>query len=338
MPNLKSFVSVVLVAKNDLPRVIVNIPRIVATLTGIVRDYEIVIVDNASSDGTVQALQELTRLDGQPNLQVFGLLTNVDSDIAMSVGIENALGDFVVILDPGENNFDIIPRMLDAASLGTDVVYAKNLTVADNLSFAFKLANRLFFSMYRRFTGLDLSQDSSGHRVMSRRVVNYVLEDAHTDLAYRHLPASGGFSRETFDFRSEGHLNSQRRLSENVGRGIRMLVSTTQVPLRIVTMLCLLGAMATVLYSVYVLVVSLTNPSVSPGWASMSILVSAMFFMISVVLLVLSEYVLQAGKLSQPVRRHYIAQEFTSERIIRLERLNVEQYFDSDSPPTKLER
>jgi hypothetical protein len=114
-------------------------------------------------------------------------------------------------------------------------------------------------------------------------------------------------------------------LVDGFDRGIQILVSTSRAPLRAVTTLSLFGAVANVLYAVYVLVIGFFKQDVEPGWVSVSLQQSGMFFLISLVLLVLGEYILHMAALSNEAPEYHLAQEFTSARISRRERLNVER-------------
>jgi polyisoprenyl-phosphate glycosyltransferase len=101
-------------------------------------------------------------------------------------------------------------------------------------------------------------------------------------------------------------------------------VSTTKAPLRAATALCVFGAFANLLYSAYVIAVALLKPDVAAGWVSLSLQQSGMFFLISLVLLVLSEYILHMARISSEGPAYHVGREFTSMRMTRRERLNVE--------------
>jgi len=105
---------------------------------------------------------------------------------------------------------------------------------------------------------------------------------------------------------------------------MRLLVSTTQAPMRLVTSLCLFGAAANLLYSIYVISIGLFKADVAPGWVSLSLQQSGMFFLISLVLLVLGEYILHMASLSNEGPLYHVGQEFTSARMTRKEKLNIE--------------
>ena len=89
-----------------------------------------------------------------------------------------------------------------------------------------------------------------------------------------------------------------------------LLVSTSQFPLRLVTVLSVFGALANLIYSIYVLSVAVFKPDVAAGWVSISLQQSGMFFLISVVLLVLGEYVLHMSSVSNEGPRYHVGQEF----------------------------
>lgn len=107
----------------QLERILSEAARRIALL---VSDYELIIVDNASDDGSVSILKHLTGDNGIPNLQVYALTKEVDADTATWVGLENALGDFIGVIDPLMEDIAFLPDMLDQAVSGADVVFAHN--------------------------------------------------------------------------------------------------------------------------------------------------------------------------------------------------------------------
>ena len=120
-------------------------------------------------------------------------------------------------------------------------------------------------------------------------------------------------------------MSHTKHLGSSLDRGMQLLVSTTRAPMRLVTSLSLFGAVANILYSIYVVAVGLFKADVAPGWISLSLQQSGMFFLISLVLLVLGEYILNMASLSNEGPRYHVGQEFTSARMTRREKLNVEE-------------
>jgi hypothetical protein len=318
------FLSVVFVVRNQETTLDMFLKNAVTQLSGLVADYEIVVVDNSSADGSVALLKHLTREDGLPNLQVYALTKEVDSDTASWVGLENALGDFVAVIDPLEDDIAFLPQMLDKAVSGTDVVFARNRQKPKR-SIPYRMANAAFNCLYKAVTDVHLAREAPQFRLLSKRVVNFILQHARPAMTYRHLPATGGFARVTMDYSARPAAAACKKLGASIDHGMRLLVSTTRAPMRMVTALSLFGAAANVGYSIYVVAVGVFKEDVAPGWVSLSLQQSGMFFLISLVLLVLGEYILQMASLSNEGPLYHVGQEFTSARLTRREKLNIEE-------------
>lgn len=323
MSRISIFLSVVFVVRDQSGQLEEILQKAIASISSLVADYELIIVDNASSDESVSVLQRLTSQDGLPNLQVYTLIKEVDIDTASWVGLENALGDFVAVINPMVDDIAFLPSLLSKASGGFDVVFARNTQKA-RTSFPYRVANIIFNIIYKACGGVHLGKEAPRYRILSKRVVNFILQHPQPAVTYRHLPATGGFAQASLDYQGQTRLRTKKRLGESIDRGMRLLVSTTQTPMRLVTSLSLFGALTNLLYSIYVLVIAMFKSNVAPGWVSMSLQQSGMFFLISLVLLVLGEYILSMASLSNEGPLYHVGQEFTSARMIRLEKLNIE--------------
>lgn len=327
------FLSVVLLARNQSARVETLVSEVAATVSRLVTDYEVIIVDNASDDDSVSVLRCLTSETGQPNLQVYALTKEVDSDTAFWVGLENALGDFVVALDPLLDDVSLLEAMLEKATAdGIDIVLADNQE-RPSQSVPYRVAQTAFDMLYRYCSGVRFANEAPQYRLVSKRVINFILQHPQPAITYRHLPLTGGFSRIKILYNAPPRQSQVKRLGESVDRGIRLLVSTTRAPMRLVTSLCMFGAGANLVYSVYVVLIGLFKPHVAPGWVSISLQQSGMFFLISLVLLVLAEYILHMASLSNEGPLYHVGQEFTSARMTRREKLNVEEVHLPPGPP-----
>jgi hypothetical protein len=173
--------------------------------------------------------------------------------------------------------------------------------------------------------GVHLAEEAPQDRVLSKRVVNFILQHPQPAMTYRHLPATGGFARANLNYSATPKISHTKRLGESIDRGMRLLVSTTRAPMRLVTSLSLFGAVANLVYSIYVVAIGFLKTDVAPGWISLSLQQSGMFFLISLVLLVLGEYILHMVSLSNEGPLYHVGQEFTSACMTRREKLNIEE-------------
>lgn len=323
MRHYPLFLSVVVVVHNQAPQLERWLTETGSVLRSLVSDYELIVVDNASNDDSVSRLKALTQPSGLPNLQVYALTKKVDADTASWVGLENALGDFIAVIDPILDDIHFLATMLEQAVNGSDVVFAQNSQSARQ-SIAYRTCYQAFHTLYRHFNGIDLSSEAPQYRLLSKQVVNFILQHAQPVLTYRHLPATGGFSRVNLSYSAAIGEAPQKKLSDSINRGMRLLVSTTQAPMRLVTLLSMFGAASNLLYSIYVIIVALFKTNVAPGWVTLSLQQSGMFFLLSLVLMVLGEYILHMASLSNEGPLYHVAQEFTSATLTRLTKLNIE--------------
>jgi glycosyltransferase involved in cell wall biosynthesis len=324
------FLSVIYVFRNqaaELTDLLVEASESVAKL---VTDHELIVIDNASTDDSLSVLRNLTQDSGLPNLQVYALTKEVDADTAAWVGLENALGDFVAVIDPMTEDIHFLPEMLDKAVAGTDVVFANNKQKPVQ-GLAYRAASFVFNAIYKFFNGVHLSNEAPQYRLLSKRVINFILQHPQPAISYRHLPATAGFTGTNLDYLAKPRRARKKNFGESFHRSLRLLVSTTQSPMRLVTSLSLFGAAANLIYSVYVVAIAVFKTNVAPGWISLSLQQSGMFFLISLVLLVLGEYILHMASLSNEGPLYHVAQEFMSARITRCEKLNIEEAAEAKS-------
>lgn len=327
MISFRVFLSVVFVVRNQskhIEKILADATEVVSPL---VSDYELIIVDNASTDDSVSVLKKLTGENGLANLQVYALTKTVSSDIASCVGLENALGDFIAIIDPLTDDINFLKEMLNSAVIGADVVLANN-KIKPARSIAYRVAYVIFNCIYQWFNGVNLINEAPMYRLLSKRVVNFILQHPQPVISYRHLPATGGFARVNLYYSAVPKISRTKqrlRLGASIDRGIRLLVSTTRTPMRLVTSLSLFGAIANLIYSIYVVAIAFLKKDVAPGWISLSLQQSGMFFLISLVLLVLGEYILNMVSLQNEGPLYHVGQEFTSAKMTRREKLNIEE-------------
>lgn len=318
------FLSVVFVVRNQsetLEKILTNAASIIAST---VSDYELIIVDNSSEDDSITVMKRLTGENALANLQVYALTKEVDADTASWVGLENALGDFVAVIDPLTDDIGFLPQMLDHAVRGADVVFASN-EQRPAQTLAYRIAFSVFNKLYSWFNGVHLAKEAPQYRILSKRVINFILQHPQPAMTYRHLPATGGFARSYLKYSAKPQPSRKKRLLESIDRGMRLLVSTTRAPMRLVTLLSLFGAAVNALYCIYVVAVGVFKSDVAPGWISVSLQQSGMFLLISLVLLVLAEYILHMASLSNEGPLYHVGQEFTSARMTRREKLNIEE-------------
>lgn len=283
--------------------------------------FELVLVANGCTPTVLQGIrEEALVLD---DLQIYVLKMPVDHATALICGLENAIGDWVVVLDLEQDDPVIVGRMLDAAvAEGTEVV----LGIPDGSAMRRRAADailaKLFHRAFRTLHGYSLAEEAPSARLLSRAIVNNVLQHDFPLVALETLPATRGYRKSVVPFPRRTGLALS--LAERVRLRWRTLIGLNAVPLRVANAFCAAGAGLALIYSVYVIVVYIVKESVVPGWTTISLMLSGMFFMLSVVLWLLSEYLVLVLDAGARRARYEIVEEFASNVQTRRARINVE--------------
>jgi undecaprenyl-phosphate 4-deoxy-4-formamido-L-arabinose transferase len=128
--------------------------RAVAALEGIGRSFEIIYVDDGSTDGTFAVLQRLHEADARVGAIRFK--RNFGQHPAMHAGLSRARGDIVITMDGDLQNLpEDIPKLVAAVDAGYDV--ASGRRAARNDSWGRTLPSRVINGMLRRFTRVDMT-------------------------------------------------------------------------------------------------------------------------------------------------------------------------------------
>lgn len=316
------FLSLVIVFNDRSDGVMELLTRASKLLSALVVDYEIIVVNNVSADKTQEVLISLTGANGLPNLQVFTLTKTVDFDTASWVGCENCLGDFVAILDPDCDDVEFLCEMLKDVDTH-EIVFAENKRRSRGKNL-YSFGAAIFYKLLRALHGSDFRNDTPAFRLMSRRVINFLMQHRQPAAAHRVLPMLAGFRSKVLQYESSQFSVKKESFVSALHRGLRLLTNTSQAPIRIMSGLALFGATLNVIYSIYVVSIYFVKTDVAPGWVSLSLQMSGMFFLVCCVLIILGEYIAQISSVVNEAPDYLISSELTSLHIGSQQRLNVE--------------
>ncbi|HSO01050.1 MAG TPA: glycosyltransferase family 2 protein [Gaiellaceae bacterium] len=163
--------------------------RTVTALDG--RPFELILVDDGSTDGTWAAVQRLRAAD--PRVRAVRFKRNFGQHPAMHAGLARARGEIVVTMDGDlQNQPEDIPRLVGAVEAGADV--ASGRRAARNDSWGRTLPSRLINGMLRRFTGVSISDFGCAFNAYRRTAVEPMLPAIGKQKFTKALILSGGAS------------------------------------------------------------------------------------------------------------------------------------------------
>lgn len=284
--------------------------------------FEIIIVDDGSTDDTAEIIRALlTRCDFTRAVR---LSRHFGKDVALSVGLDSAIGDYVVTMLADSDPPALIPGMVARARAGADLVQGVWAKKQNRFSIR-RLGARFFYWYVQRVLGIDLPADTTEFRCLTRRVVNAIAQVRGSIASVRVLMTYVGYTRVLAPYEpiSRRQRTPVRSLRNSVRLAIDTVVENSAHPLRLVSGIAVFAAVLNVIYAVYVLVIYLTRENVEPGWASLSMQSAVQFFFISLVLAGIAEYTGRILVRSGDRPRYYIRDEMNSSVLLRIDQHNV---------------
>lgn len=253
--------------------------------------YEVLCVDDGSTDATPVILQRLRREWAQ--VRVVRLRANAGHQAAISAGLARARGRWVVTIDADlQDPPETIGEMLAVArGQEVDVVYGVREDRSSDTPFK-RVTARAFYRSIRRLSDVDAHVDAGDFRLMSRATVDAVnaLPEHHRVL--RLVVPALGFPSASVGYRREARAagDSKYPLTKMLRLSIDGVTGFSTAPLRFATWLGLLGGVASIVVLAYALVAMLLGNTL-PGWTSTVVIVSAVGAVQLLALGILGEYV-----------------------------------------------
>ncbi|HEY6327253.1 MAG TPA: glycosyltransferase family 2 protein [Candidatus Cybelea sp.] len=234
-------------------------------------DFEIVLVNDGSTDGTLAAIRDEMRR--RPHIVLVNLSRNFGHQLAATAGIEIARGDAVVLMD---GDLQDPPELVDAFVRkwreGYDVVYAVRRSRRGESRFKIVTA-RAFYRVIKRLTKVAIPLDTGDFRLMSRRVVEALRRSPERHRFLRGMVSWVGFNQIAIAYdRDERHSGKTKYpLPKMIRFAMDGITSFSDIPLRFASYF---GFTVSAIAFVYALIViafklfSLKPPGYTPGWAS----------------------------------------------------------------------
>ena len=242
-------------------------------LRGITTRYDVIIVDDGSSDDT--GLKVIAASGGLP-VRLLGLSRNFGKEAAISAGLDEAMGEVVVIIDADfQHPIPVIGEFISHWQQGYDMVYGVRRDRPTDPSLR-RHFSRMFYSLLSRGASVDIPADAGDFRLLDRRVV----------AALRQLPEAGkfmkglyswvGFNKIAIPFDCAERMvgSSKFNLPKLFDLAMTGLTSFSSFPLRIWVGVGSIVSTVSIIYALYILLRTLVSGNDVPGWATLVVAIS----------------------------------------------------------------
>ena len=298
MAASKIDLSVIIPIYNEEMNLVPMNNRIIAALSPLGIPYEIVYVNDGSKDNSLPIIMGLS--EENASVKFIDFSRNFGHQIAISAGLEHAVGERIVIMDgDGQDPPELIPDLLKKSLEGFEVVYAKRKKRKGE-SFLKKLTAKLFYRFLANITQIEIPLDTGDFRLIHRKVQKVLLNMPEQHKYLRGQIAWIGFNSTFVEYDREERMGGNTKFT--YGKMMRFatdgISGFSNWPLKVATMLgfAVSGiAFMLIIYSLYQKFYGFTEV----GWTSLHI---SVLFLGGVQLLgigILGEYL---GRVSENVK------------------------------------
>lgn len=290
-------------------------PAVASVLSGQPYDFEIVYINDGSSDKTLTIIKQLAESDNRVTL--IDLSRNFGKEIALTAGLQKAAGDAVVVMDADlQDPPELIPELIGEWQNGYDVVYAQR-THRRGESLLKRTTAQFFYRVIQRISKVEIPEDTGDFRILSRRAVNALNTFNEQHRFMKGLFAWIGYRQKAVRYeRDARHAGASKwsywRLWNLALDGI---TSFTIAPLKIATYLGLLTAAGAFAYGIYMVIDTLVHGNPVPGYPSLIVIILMLGGVQLVAIGIIGEYL---GRIFNETKRRplYFINEYSPSPVV----------------------
>jgi len=271
-------------------------------------DYELVLVNDGSSDDSWSAMRRMAARDAR--VVAVNLSRNHGHQLALTAGLDLCRGEAILIIDADlQDPPELLPAMIAAMrDSEADVVYGVRRSRAGETAFKRATAHG-FYRLLSRATEVDIPVDTGDFRLMSRRALDAFLAMPEQARFIRGMVAWIGFKQVPFPYdRAERFAGTTKYPLKKMMRfAFDALTGFSSAPLKLASHAGLWLSLGSVLLIIYIAFAWLEGRSIQ-GWTSLMLVVVVLGAIQMFVLALLGEYI---GRLYNEAKRRplYIVQE-----------------------------
>ncbi|MBL7983326.1 MAG: glycosyltransferase [Flavobacteriales bacterium] len=251
--------------------------------------FEIILVDDSGSHEHGVVIKDL--LKQTPFLHYIRLNRPFGQEIASYAGLDQAIGDHVVVAVLGQDPLERLPEIIGICQLQNKVVFGRALNKPHG-GWVPRMGERLFRHYLKRILNVTIDPDLTHLVAMPRSVVNQLLKVRDPSGYLSVQSGYVGVERTYVEYalNDPEAFQKDRGLARSVQRGVNIIAQNSVHPLRFLTWIGALGALFNLLYAVFITAIFFFKDDYAPGWVALSGQQAIYFFFTCTFFVVISEY------------------------------------------------
>lgn len=282
----KNFASAIIYVNNAEDKVENFLKTIIKVMEDNFEHSEIICVNDFSIDNSLEKIKSASELASLTSISVVNLSHFHGLELAMSAGLDLAIGDFV---------FEFDNTILDFNPEEVMKVYFKSLTGFDIVTASpdkpEAISSKLFYKVFKTFSDTHYEMSTESFRVLSRRVINRIA-DMNRNVPYRKvIYANSGLKIDNIKYRivNNNYSSKDRINNYRISLAVESLILFTDFGYRLSSIMTVMMMIISALTIAYSIIIYLTAKPIE-GWTTTIIFLSVSFFALFAVLTIIIKY------------------------------------------------
>jgi dolichol-phosphate mannosyltransferase len=267
--------SVVIPVLNEETLVQELINRVILNCEKITNDYEIIIVDDGSTDATWLKICNFAKLDKR--IKGLRFSRNFGHHYALTAGLHESIGDWVVVMDGDlQDRPEVIPDLYDKCQEGFDIVFVSRTNRPEKI--LYKVLQKVFYWSLRILSGIKFDSSQANFSIVNRKVVEAFKAFPENARFYGSTIMWLGFKRTNI-FADHGIRFAGKpayTLKKRLRLAVDIILSFSERPLKFAVGVGIIASSISMFAVFWIICLALTNGFDVIGWSSL--MVSVVFF------------------------------------------------------------
>ncbi|KGG12074.1 MULTISPECIES: glycosyltransferase family 2 protein [Prochlorococcus] len=233
--------------------------------------WEIIFIDDGSIDNTRKLIKEAFTYNSR--IKLIGLSRNYGHQIAVQAGINNAIGEAVIVIDADlQDPPELAASMLAKWENGFDVIYGRRIERQSESRFK-KISAAIFYRLLNLLSDINIPLDAGDFRLIDKKVVQALRAMPERGRYLRGLITWSGFKQTHVDYSREKRYagTSKYPLIKMIRFAVEGITSFSRKPLQLATLSGLFASLISIIGIIYVLYSRLMTDNWVEGWAGLAL-------------------------------------------------------------------
>ncbi len=283
----KNFVSAVIYIHNNEKEIGNFLKKISNTLSENFEKYEIICVDDKSTDSSVEQIKKVSNDIVDSTISIINMSYYQGLELSMNAGIDLAIGDFVYEFDNVYIDYDLelLMKIYNVALEGYDIVSATSNAKK-------RFTSKIFYTIFNRTSNNVYKINTETFRILSRRAINRV-KSININIPYRKaVYASSGLKLCTIKYKVVKNIEQKipkEIIDTKKELAVDSIVLFTDVAYKFAITMAMIMMAAVILTVIYTIYIFLCKKPIA-GWTTTMLLISFAFLGVFSILTIMIKY------------------------------------------------